>query len=188
MRVRVLGQRARPPVAATESSPVRLSALAAALVVLALIAPQVAEGQTLIFDRFEKEATGPTGWTQAEQGTAETPTATSTDTPTVTPTDTPTVTPTDTPTATPTRTLVPDGGSCADPGVCASGNCVDDICCFDPACPPGASCDNPGHIGMCSPDPIAPAPGLSHGGLLLVLALLIGIGGGAIQRRRRAPL
>jgi len=114
-----------------------------------------------------------------------TPTSTPTDTPTATPTGTPTNTPADTPTATPTNTLVPDGGNCADPMDCISGNCVDDTCCTEASCPPGESCDNPGNVGTCSADPTAPAPAISPTGVLLALALLLGIGGVALVRRRR---
>jgi hypothetical protein len=68
-----------------------------------------------------------------------------------------------------------------------SGNCVDDVCCADPSCPPGQSCGNPGpgNLGICSPNPIAPAPALSRSGELLVVTILIAIGGVAVLRRRR---
>lgn len=115
----------------------------------------------------------------------ETPTGTPTDTPTATPTGTATGTPADTPTVTPTNTRVPDGGSCDDPADCISGNCVDDTCCAEASCPPGQSCDNPGNAGVCSPDPVAPAPAITPTGVLLALALLLGIGGVALVRRRR---
>ena len=126
-----------------------------------------------------------------------TPTATPTDTPSPTPTNTPsptqtrtpTVTPTttasDTPTATATNTKLPDGGRCDDPLDCMSGNCVDDTCCADSSCPPSQSCNNPGSIGACSPDPTAPAPAISAGGVVLAVALLIAIGAAAIVRSRR---
>jgi hypothetical protein len=66
-----------------------------------------------------------------------------------------------------------------------SGNCVDDTCCADPFCPPGQSCDNPGHAGVCSPNPNAPAPVLSRGGMLASAILLLALGGMAVRRRRR---
>jgi hypothetical protein len=92
-----------------------------------------------------------------------TPTSTPSATPTVTPSATPTVTPTTTPTATPTA--VPLGGSCADASECAAGvPCVEGICGGQPA----------------------PAPTASRAGLLVALALLAGIGGLTILRRRAA--
>ena len=66
-----------------------------------------------------------------------------------------------------------------------SGNCVDDTCCAEPSCPPGQSCDNPGHAGVCSQDPTAPAPALSRGGVLAAAILLLALGGLAVRRRRR---
>jgi hypothetical protein len=87
---------------------------------------------------------------------------------------------------TPTSIGVPNGGACDDPVDCTSGNCVDDVCCADTSCPPGQSCDNPGNAGMCSPDPTAPAPALSRGGMLLALAILVALGGVAVLRRHRA--
>ena len=71
-----------------------------------------------------------------------------------------------------------------DPADCISGNCVDDVCCADPSCPSGQSCDNPVNLGICSPDVIAPAPALSRNGQLLVVTILIAIGGAAMLRRR----
>ena len=96
-----------------------------------------------------------------------------------------TPTPANTPVATATSTKVPNGGGCADPVACVSGNCVDDTCCIDPSCPPGQSCDNPGNVGLCSADPVAPAPALSSGGGVLAVTLLIAIGAIALLRWRR---
>ena len=104
--------------------------------------------------------------------------------PTRTPTSTPTATPTSSPTATPTSTGAPIGAGCTDAANCTSGNCVDHVCCADASCPPGESCDNPLHVGTCSPDPIAPAPALSRVGVLLALAILVALGGVAVLRRR----
>jgi len=73
-----------------------------------------------------------------------------------------------------------------DPADCISGNCVDDVCCEEPSCPPGESCDNPTHVGTCSPNPTAPAPAISRQGMLLVLTILIAIGGAGFLRRWRA--
>jgi hypothetical protein len=100
-----------------------------------------------------------------------------------TPASTPTAT--NTPAATATTTKVPNGGGCADPVDCVSGNCVDDTCCTDPSCPPGQSCDNPGNLGLCSADPLAPAPALSSGGGVLAVTLLIVVGAIALLRWRR---
>ncbi len=100
-----------------------------------------------------------------------------------TPASTPTATSTATATATDTR--VPNGGGCEDPVDCVSGNCVDDTCCTDPSCPPGQSCDNPGNVGLCSADPVAPAPALSPGGGVLTVTLLIAVGAIALLRWRR---
>lgn len=175
----------RPAAGAMASSLIGLSTLVGVLL-LPWVAPPAVQGQTLIFDRFERAAGAPAGWTQLSalsSSATDTPTATPTSTPTDTPTMTPTGTPTDTPTSTPTGTLVPDGGSCDEPTDCVSGNCVDDTCCVDSSCAPGQSCNNPGRVGECSPDPIAPAPGLSQNGILIVLFLLVGIGGVAMRRR-----
>lgn len=132
---------------------------------------------------------GPCGTRTPTSTPTHTPTATVTNTPTSTPTQTPTDTRTDTPTmtptATPTSTGSPNGGACDDSMDCMSGNCVDDTCCADPSCPPGQSCDNPGNAGNCSPDPTTPAPAISRNGVLLALALLVGIGAVAMLRRRR---
>jgi len=113
---------------------------------------------------------------------SSTPTNTGTATSTGTATHTGTVT--RTPTVTPTKTKVPNGGGCDDPADCISGNCVDDTCCMDRTCPPGESCDNPGNVGMCSPDPTSAAPALSDTGVWLAVALLIAIAGVAFPRRR----
>jgi hypothetical protein len=122
----------------------------------------------------------------------ETPTSTLTETPTATRTSTATATDTATATATPsvtpTRAGEPNGGACADPADCLSGNCVDDVCCAEAVCPPGESCNNPGpgNAGICSPDPVAPAPAISRTGLLLAIALVLAIGGAGFVRRRGA--
>ena len=92
---------------------------------------------------------------------------------------------TPTPSTTPTNTAVPNGGGCDDRSDCLSGNCVDDTCCAQASCPPGQSCNNPGNAGTCSPDPTAPAPAISRGGVMLALSLLVAIGGFALLRRRR---
>jgi len=114
-----------------------------------------------------------------------TPTLTATSTPTETSTATPTATPTETPTATPTNTGLPIGGACSDPTVCLSGNCVDDTCCADASCAAGQSCNNPGDLGVCSPDRATSAPALSPGGALAAAILLLALGCIVIQRRGR---
>lgn len=117
-----------------------------------------------------------------------TPTGTPTSTPTSTPTDTATCTPTETPTGTPTRTPTPSGepiaAFCTNPSDCASGNCVDRVCCVDPSCPEGESCNNPGSSGTCSPDPLVPVPAISRYGLLLALAILSAVGWRGLVRRQ----
>jgi hypothetical protein len=120
----------------------------------------------------------------------ETTTATATTTQTATPSNTPTITVTatqsSTPTVTATHTKVPDGGGCRDPVDCVSGNCVNNVCCTDPVCPPGQSCNNPGNVGQCSPDPATRAPAISPRGVVLAVALLIAIGAVALVRWRRS--
>jgi MYXO-CTERM domain-containing protein len=66
-----------------------------------------------------------------------------------------------------------------------SGNCVDNTCCAETSCPPGQSCNNPGNAGTCSPNPSAPAPALSRGGVLAGAVLLLALGGLAVRRRQR---
>lgn len=95
---------------------------------------------------------------------------------------TPTPTSTPTPTVTPTNTPLSNGSRCQDPGQCMSGYCVDDVCCADPSCPLGQSCDNPPSPGVCTANSTAAAPAVSPGGGLL-LALLLGIAGIAVLRR-----
>lgn len=107
-------------------------------------------------------------------------TGTSTATPTATATATDTGTATETATATPTATKVADGGDCGTPSECASGFCVDGICC-DTACD-GATDTCSG--GVCVAGP-APAPALSRGSLVAVVALLSVVGLFAFSRRRR---
>lgn len=127
--------------------------------------------------------------TETATGTATvTATATASDTPiaTSTATATQTGTVTNTPPVTPTSTPVSNGGGCSTTSDCVAGNfCVDDVCCSDASCPVGSSCDNPGQVGMCAEDPIAPAPALSPRNLLTALAVLIALGGLAMLRRRR---
>ncbi len=157
--------------------------------ILSAVAATAAGGFVVIWSSYTQDGSlfGVFGQRYAEptDTPTATPTSTPTDTPSHTPTSTVTNTPTDTPTATPTGTGVPNGGACDDPADCMSGNCVDDVCCIAPSCPPGQSCDNPGNAGMCSADPTAPAPALSRRSLQLALALLVAVGGIAVLRRRR---
>jgi hypothetical protein len=99
------------------------------------------------------------------------------------PTSTPTSTPTGTPTQTPTP--IPQGGSCvADPTNCAAGLfCADGVCCDTPCDQPLQSCNLPGEVGTCSPVR-ASVPAASHTGLLLIVAVLGGVGAVALLRRR----
>jgi len=62
------------------------------------------------------------------------------------PAGTPINTPTSTATSTPTNTPVPNGGACVNPGDCASGNCVNNVCVGAPAAAPAAS--NGGLVAM----------------------------------------
>lgn len=94
-----------------------------------------------------------------------------------------TATPTSTGTATATPTGIPDGGSCADPVDCTSGNCVDDVCCDTICDGPRESCNQPGREGVCSAIAAA-APAASPIGLLALVALLGGVAGLALWRRR----
>lgn len=54
------------------------------------------------------------------------------------------------PPPTPTPTPIPraNGSSCAEPGQCVSGNCVDFVCCAVPSCPSGQFCSSAAD-GMC---------------------------------------
>lgn len=112
-----------------------------------------------------------------------TPTQTPTATPSNTPTQTPTVTPTSTPTQTPTNTPRPNGDDCVDGTDCASGNCVDEVCCDTPCTEPGSTCNQPGNVGTCSPL-TAQAPAASPSGLVLVTITLLSVGAWAVLRRR----
>lgn len=80
---------------------------------------------------------------------------------------------------------IPQGGACdMQPDACAGGlPCVDGVCC-DRVCNAGESCDLPGHVGVCTAI-AAPAPAVSIIGLIVLLAVLAGLGGAALVRRRR---
>lgn len=93
-----------------------------------------------------------------------------------------TATPTASATATPTR--LPAGAACAFASQCASGHCVDDVCCATACDGPGESCDQPGRRGTCVTIP-APAPPLSRNGLLSIIGLLTAVGVLSFTRRRR---
>jgi hypothetical protein len=96
-----------------------------------------------------------------------------------------TVSPTATPTATPTNTSVPQGGDCATPSQCSTGFCVDGVCCNTLCDQPGVICNQAGNRGVCSV-PTAPAPALTPRGLLMALALLVGLGAFALHRSVRS--
>lgn len=107
------------------------------------------------------------------------------ETATATPSSTPTVTPTSTATATstPTNTKIPDGVSCVDPLDCASGNCVDDVCCESACDGPGQSCNLAGLEGAClGPETMAPVA--SNRILPLLVAVLAALGVVTVARRR----
>src|SRR5215470_15533880 len=71
------------------------------------------------------------------------------------------------------------GGACATPAECATGFCVDAVCC-NSACTSGR-CDLSGQRGTCSG--LTPAPALAPRALALVAALLIGVGVFTLRRR-----
>jgi hypothetical protein len=103
-------------------------------------------------------------------------------TPTATPTQTPTATITSTPTV--TGTPVPQGGACTTATQCATGNCVDGVCC-DTACSgPLDRCNLPGQGGTCA-SAAAGAPLLTPGGVLVALLVLAGIALVALRRGGR---
>jgi hypothetical protein len=62
------------------------------------------------------------------------------------------------PLATGTPTRAAPGLSCGVGQDCASGNCVDGVCCDTAACPDGQRCDIPVGVGQCSP-PLADGEG-----------------------------
>lgn len=115
--------------------------------------------------------------TATPSGTA-TATHTATSTATASVTATPTVT--GTATATPLR---PDGADCSAPPQCASGFCVDGVCCESACEQPNHSCDAPGRAGQCVDTSPAPAPAASHPGLLGGLAALLAIAYLTLRRR-----
>jgi len=135
----------------------------------------------------------------------DTPTNTPTDTPTNTPTRTPTNTATatatgtvtntatatstatatntqtNTPTATPTNTGIPQGGACSTPAECATGFCVNGVCCNTACNPDFGRCDLPGQRGTCAG--VSPAPALTPRELAVAAVLLIGVAAFALRRR-----
>ena len=91
---------------------------------------------------------------------------------------TPTATATAPAAATPTTTGQP-GTGCTDPSQCATGFCVEGVCCT-------TACDGPGEIcpnGVCSMP--AAAPAASPSGLAFGIVALGAIAGVALWRRRR---
>jgi len=78
---------------------------------------------------------------------------------------------------------IPDGASCTDSPACASGFCVDTVCC-DAACNgPMESCKVPQHIGTCTAIPTS-VPATSTTGLVVAVLLLAAIGALAFARVR----
>jgi len=104
-----------------------------------------------------------------------------TNTVTATSTGTVTHTPTNTPTATPTNTGIPQGGACSTPAECATGFCVDGVCCNTACNPSFGRCDLPGQRGTCAG--VSPAPTLAPRALAMAAALLIGVAAFALRRR-----
>jgi MYXO-CTERM domain-containing protein len=117
-------------------------------------------------------------------GTCTNGTATPSETPTdtATPTSTPTGTPTSSPTNTPTPQ--PNGSTCTNAGQCASGNCVDTVCCNTACTDPPTRCNLAGQVGTCA-SAAAEAPALTPWGLIAGLVLLAGTAAWAIRRRVR---
>src|SRR5262245_56291739 len=113
----------------------------------------------------------------------EAPTASPTSTPssTSTATATSTATVTHTPTASPTNNGIPIGGDCATPSVCASGFCVDGVCCNTACNPDFGRCDLPGQRGTCAG--VSPAPTLTPRALAIAAVLLLGVAAFALRRR-----
>lgn len=97
--------------------------------------------------------------------------------------ETPVPTPTPTATATATATIGgPDGSTCADDGQCASGNCVNQVCCNEPCDGPGQFCQTD---GVCATRPAAGVPATSRAALIAILAILLAIGAGGLLARTR---
>jgi hypothetical protein len=115
----------------------------------------------------------------------DTPTNTPTNTATVTQTATNTATATVTATPTNTPTPQPNGSSCTSGGQCASGNCVDAVCC-NTACntDPLMRCNPAGQVGTCA-SAAASAPALTPRGLLVAALLLSGVAAFALRYRMR---
>jgi len=63
--------------------------------------------------------------------------------------------------------------------------CVDGVCCDTPCTGPNQICNLPGREGECLTEAPAPAPTVSHSGLLFGVVLLSAIGLIALLRRRR---
>jgi hypothetical protein len=118
-------------------------------------------------------------------------TVTPSTTPTATGTHTLTATSTQTPTPSPTNTVeLPNGGSCSDPRQCRTDHCVDRVCCDAPCDAPNQRCNLRGLEGHCTAlgAAVAPAPLLSHVGVLAALASLLAVAAAALLRaRRRRP-
>ncbi len=119
---------------------------------------------------------------------SSTPTATPSDTPSATPTSTPTHTPSSTPTSTPTQTATntpaPIGSDCGDDAQCASGFCVDDVCCDSRCNARGESCNFFPTPGFCAEVPTA-VPATSSNGLLVAGAVLLAVAALALRAGNR---
>jgi hypothetical protein len=86
---------------------------------------------------------------------------------------------------TPTKIPIPNGGACTSGPACASGFCVDLVCC-DTACSgPMQSCNVPQHIGTCTSIANA-APATSTTGLVVGVLLLNGVAAFALRYRMRS--
>ncbi len=78
----------------------------------------------------------------------------------------------------------PDGGTCALPSECASGNCVEGTCCNSACDGATQSCSQPGFEGTCREGAMAPAA--SNLGLVALVVVLAGLGAFVVTRRRGA--
>ena len=103
--------------------------------------------------------------------------------PTATPTVTQTATVTRTATATPTSAPGGVGGMCTSTADCTGGLfCADGVCCTSPCSGPQESCRVPPNVGVCT-TLAAPAPAMSHLGLVISLAALLLVGAAALLGR-----
>ena len=73
------------------------------------------------------------------------------------------------------------GGDCTDPAQCATGFCVDGVCCNTACRDPNATCNLPDQRGTCST--VAPAPAMTAPALAMLAVLLLGLATYALRSR-----